>query len=79
MLTRGAPWVSLGQSALARVLQPMFKALALRMTKAKLGQIVPVAGVLAGAGMNYSMIDQVGKVAHWAYRERFLHDKAHGS
>ena len=77
MLTRGAPWTALGHSALTRVLQPMFRALTVRLTKAKLGQIVPVAGIAVGAGMNYAMIERVGQVAHWAYRERFLHDKGY--
>ncbi len=77
MLARKAATDQLNKSALSKILQPLFKALALRLTKAKLGQIVPVAGVVVGAGMNYAMIEHVGQTAHWAYRERFLRDKGY--
>ena len=46
-----------------------------KLTKKKLGQFVPFAGVGVGAFMNWKMIDDVADAAYWAYRERFLYEK----
>lgn len=77
LLARSAPWVKLNQATLTKILQPVFIRLSERLTKMKLGQIVPVAGIVVGSGMNYMMLDRVGEAAHWAYRERFLREKGY--
>ena len=46
-----------------------------RLTQRKLGQLVPVAGVAVGAGLNYKLLDDVMDAAYWSYRERFLLEK----
>ncbi|MEO8813963.1 MAG: EcsC family protein [Mycobacterium sp.] len=46
-----------------------------RVTKRKLGQFVPVAGIGNGAALNFKMVDAVADAAYWAYRERFRYEK----
>lgn len=45
------------------------------MTKAKLGQFVPVFGIFTGASLNYLIVSRLSLAAHWSYRERFINDK----
>jgi hypothetical protein len=49
------------------------------LTKKKLGQFVPVAGMAVGASLNYWVIDQISVAARDAYRERFLMEKSGGT
>jgi len=75
ILVRGGTWASLTEHLLPRIMQRFAAAFSVRLTKVKLGQLVPVAGIAAGAGLNYWMIDQVADAAYWTYRERFLNEK----
>jgi hypothetical protein len=51
--------------------------LGLRLTKAKLAQVVPVAGAVIGGGYNAWYIGEVTEAAYHLYRERFLVER-HG-
>jgi hypothetical protein len=75
MLARSAPWAKLNTSVLARVSQKFAAKFGQNLTKKKLGQFVPLAGIAVGAGMNYAMVDNIADAAYWSYRERFLRDK----
>ena len=76
LLARSAPWETLGKQAFTKIIHSASKGLgpqlAMKLTKRKLGQIVPIAGAFIGAGMNYKLVDDVAEAAYWSYRERFL-------
>lgn len=74
-MMRKATWAQLNNHALVRVIEAMFKALGLRLTKQKLGQAVPVAGVLINGGLSAQMADQTYRRARDVYRLRFLSEK----
>lgn len=78
-LARRATWTVLNEHILTRVAQKFASDMSVRLTQRKLGQIVPVAGILIGAGLNYHLLDEVCESAYWAYRERFLRDKEGGT
>jgi hypothetical protein len=48
------------------------KALAIRLTKAKLAQLIPAAGAAIGGGFNAHYTSKVCDAAYFLYRERFL-------
>lgn len=75
MLARSATWEHLNKTVLAKVSQKFAAQFGQNMTKKKLGQFVPVAGIAVGLGLNYHMVDRIADVAYWSYRERFLRDK----
>lgn len=75
LLTRNASWVAINKSVLPRVMNKFAAAFGVRLTKRKLGALIPVAGVAVGAGLNYLIVDQVADAAYWTYRERFLNEK----
>lgn len=74
-MMRQATWAQLNSNALVQVIQFVFKSLGLRLTKQKLGQTVPVAGVLINGGLSAQMADQTYRRARDIYRLRFLSDK----
>lgn len=74
-LARRATWTVLQEHLLTRVAQRFANDMGTRLTQRKLGQLVPVAGILVGAGLNYHLLDDICDAAYWAYRERFLRDK----
>lgn len=74
-LARNATWDTLNKHVLPRLTQKFAEAFGVRLTKQKLGQLVPVVGIVVGAGLNYRIVDQVTDAAYWSYRERFLNDK----
>ncbi|MGH9023298.1 MAG: EcsC family protein [Acidimicrobiia bacterium] len=74
-LIRRKTWAELNEQLLVRVLTEMFKRLGLRVTQRKLGQAVPVVGIVIGAGLNASYLQTVGRDAELAYRMRFLAEK----
>lgn len=76
-LARRATWKQLEEHVLTRVTQAVFKKLGLRLTQRKLGQVVPVAGIALGAGMNARLLDRAMEEFDLLYRERFLVDR-HG-
>ena len=77
-LARRAAWAKLNEQVLPRVAQAFATRIGLRLTQRKLGTLVPIVGILAGAGLNYRLLDSVAEAAYWSYRERFITEKMGG-
>lgn len=75
MVARRAAWKELGEEAIVKLIQALFTKLSVNLTKRKLAQALPVAGIALGAGFNYSVMRKVGTASYFAYRERFLIEK----
>ncbi len=75
LLVRNAPWEQLNQFALTAIATRFAEQFGARLTKKKLGQFVPVAGMAIGGGLNYRTVDRIADAAYWTYRERFLRQK----
>lgn len=56
-------------------MQSIAKALSINLTKAKLANVIPVAGVAISGGFNAYYTDKVCKSAFYLYRERLLATK----
>ena len=65
-------WRQLEGMALVPIFQEAAKALGTRLTKAKLAQVVPVAGAAIGGGYNAHFTGKVTLAARHLYRERHL-------
>jgi hypothetical protein len=65
-------WKELEKHAFVQVIQQIAKALGVRLTKAKLAQIVPISGAVIGGGFNAYFTSKVCDAAYYLYRERFL-------
>lgn len=63
---------TLEQIGLMNAIERAARALGLRLTGAKLAQIVPVTGAVIGGGFNAYYTTRVCKTAFYLYRERFL-------
>jgi len=74
-LIRRKAWAELNEQLIVKIITEMFKRLGLVITKRKLGQAIPVFGVVIGAGLNASYLQSVGRDAELAYRMRFLAEK----
>jgi hypothetical protein len=74
-MMRQATWKQLNHHALVQVIDLIFKSLGLRLTHQKLGQAVPVAGIIINGGMSAQMADQTYRRAREIYRLRFLSEK----
>ena len=66
------PWKELKKHAFVRVVRQIAKSFGIRLTKAKLAQIVPAAGAVFGGVFNAQFTSGVCDAAHMLYRERFL-------
>lgn len=71
-LIRGVPWLQLYEHSSVVALEKLFVSLGFKLTKDKLGQAIPVAGVLIGAGINAQILHSVARDAVLAYRLRHL-------
>lgn len=65
-------WKQLEQHAFVQLIQQLAKALGIRLTKAKLAQVMPAAGAAVGGGFNSYFTAKVCDAAYYLYRERFL-------
>ena len=65
-------WKDLEKHAFVKLMQQVAKALGIRLTKAKLAQVVPYAGAVVGGGFNAYFTNKVCDAAYFLYRERFL-------
>jgi len=74
-LARRATWATLNQNGVTKVVRTVYERLGLRLTKRKLGEAVPVIGIVVGAGLNAHMLDKLTTDADCLYRERFLREK----
>jgi len=68
-------WKVLEEYAFVQMIQSIAKAVGLRLTKAKLAQIMPVSGAIVGAGFNTYYTSKVCDAAFYLYRERYLAEK----
>ena len=68
-------WKELKDKTLVAVVEKVAKALGMRLTKAKLAQVVPILGAAVGGGFNAYYTARVCDTAHQLYRERFLAEK----
>lgn len=68
-------WKDLEKRAALEAIGQIAKALSVRLTKAKLAQVLPLAGAALGGGFNAYYTDKVCKAAFYLYRERFLAEK----
>jgi len=65
-------WEQLEKSIFVQAVQSIAKALSINLTKAKLANVIPVAGVAISGGFNAYYTDKVCKSAFYLYRERLL-------
>ncbi|MGH3632310.1 MAG: EcsC family protein, partial [Sciscionella sp.] len=65
-------WQQLNRNSVTKVVQQVYSRLGMRLTQRKLGQAVPVLGVVLGAGLNARLLARVHDDAEHLYRERFL-------
>lgn len=68
-------WRELENHAAVQAIQRISNALSIRLTKAKLAQMLPVAGAAIGGGFNAYYTNKVCNAAFYLYRERFLAEK----
>ncbi len=68
-------WKQLEKHAFVQLIQQIAKSLGIRLTKAKLAQVIPVMGAAVGGGFNAYFTSKVCEAAHYLYRERFLAKK----
>ncbi len=64
--------------AVSGTVRTIAKSVAMRITKSKLAQVMPVAGAVIAGGYNSLYTHTVCDVAHHLYRERFLFGKYGG-
>ncbi len=68
-------WAALEEHAFVQIIQQIARAVGIRLTKAKLAQVVPAAGAAVGLGFNAYYTARVCDAAYYLYRERFLAEK----
>lgn len=74
-LARRKTWEALNKNVMTGVIRSVFGRFGVRLTQKKLGQAVPVVGILVGAGLNAATVHGVAEAAEMVYRERFLREK----
>ena len=74
-LARRKTWEALNQNVMTGVIRSVFGRFGVQMTQKKLGQAVPVVGILVGAGLNAKTVSNVAEAAEMIYRERFLREQ----
>jgi len=65
-------WEQLEKSMFVQAVLSIAKALGINLTKAKLANVIPVAGAAISGGFNAYYTDKVCKAAFYLYRERLL-------
>lgn len=71
-VARQRAWKDLEKRAFVPIIQRIAKALGIRLTRAKLAQILPYTGAAVGGGFNAYFTSKVCDAAYYLYRERFL-------
>ncbi|WP_158852888.1 EcsC family protein [Saccharothrix deserti] len=74
-LARRATWAQLNKNGVTQIVKAFYERFAMRLTKQKLGQAVPVVGIVIGAGLNARLLSNLTSDAEHLYRERFLREK----
>ena len=75
MIGQRKTWEELQKVLSINAIKKVAEALGIRLTKAKLAQVVPVTGAIVGAGFNAWYLDAVTEAAYMLSRERFLIEK----
>ena len=65
-------WEHLNEQFILRQIKKIAEALGIKLTKAKLANLAPVAGAVISGGFNAYYTDKVCTAAYQLYRERFL-------
>jgi hypothetical protein len=68
-------WKELEKNTFVKIIQQISKSLGIRLTKAKLAQVIPALGAAVGGGFNAYFTMKVCDAAYYLYRERFLAQK----
>jgi hypothetical protein len=71
-ITSGATWTELDETVLAHLLRQIAAALGIRLTRKRLGMLVPVLGAVVGGATNVRFTAGTCEAAYYLYRERFL-------
>jgi len=71
-VARRTSWQELEKSLVVTAMQQVAKVLGIRLTKAKLGQLIPVLGAIIGGGYNAWYTGTTTEAAFNLYRLRFL-------
>ena len=74
-LARRRTWEALNRNVMTKVIKTVYGRFGVTLTQKKLGQAVPVLGIVVGAGLNAKTISGVAEAAENLYRERFLREK----
>lgn len=74
-MMRQATWKQLEQHQMVNVIRTVVTSLGFKLTKRKLAQVVPVAGVVINGGLNARLVQNTFNRAQRAYRLRFLTEK----
>jgi hypothetical protein len=74
-LARKKSWEELNKNVATQVVTRVYQMLGFKLAKRKLGQAVPVLGIVIGAGLNIRLLSEVVNSANLVYRERFLIEK----
>ncbi len=74
-MMRRATWAQLGQHQIVAIIQRVVTALGFKLSKKKLAQAVPFAGVAINGGLNAWLAHNTFRRAQHAYRLRFLTEK----
>ncbi len=69
-------WKQLEQHTFVGMIRRIAEAVGVRLTKAKLAQVLPVAGAAVGAGFNAHYTARVCEAAYFLYRERFIQQRS---
>jgi hypothetical protein len=71
-VARKSSWKQLERHAFVKVVQQISKTIGIRLTKAKLAQVIPMAGAVVGAGFDAYYTTKVCDACYFLYRERLL-------
>jgi hypothetical protein len=74
-MMRHATWKELERDVLVKVIQTVFTKIGVKLTHARLAQIVPVLGGVMSAGLSYDMLHRALGDSTRIYRARYLADK----
>jgi hypothetical protein len=69
LLFRNASWEKLNEKVLTKIAQQFATKFSVNLTNKKLGQFVPVAGMVVGAELNFALIARIAAAAKDAYRD----------
>ena len=68
-------WQDLEKHSFVTIIKTIASSLGIRLTKAKLAQVVPVTGAVVGGSFNAYYTNKICDAAFYLYRERFLAEK----